>query len=415
MNPAIFEEAVQQFIDAHLKSDVHKLAMSTSPFSDVSAQELAAQILAKRRSEKKLPTWFKTSRIYYPPMLSIEQCSSEKTASYKSTLIVGDHVLDLTGGFGVDGVAFSKQAEKVIHCELIPELSAIAAYNAKQLQIENIQYLNTDGINFLSSTSDTFGTIYIDPARRGKSGKVFMLKDCSPNVVEHLDLLLSKASRVIIKTSPLLDISAGLKELRNVTEVQIISVKNECKELLFILDAEATKHPPKITSVTINEQIKTVTFEHATDASISQEFTEEPTAAPDAEEATSLVSIKQSNNLRIYLYEPDVAILKSGAFQAVGRKFNLLKLDLQSHLYTSNKIDTDFPGRIFQLNGVLSKKELKKEKNLKGNVIVRNYPAKPDDLVKAFKIKPSQNEFLIFTKIHQLGYVILKASIIQHY
>jgi protein-L-isoaspartate O-methyltransferase len=415
MNPAILEEVVQHFIDAHLKDDVHKLAMSTSPFSNVSAQELAAQILAKRRSEKKLPSWFNTSGIYYPQMISIEQCSSEKTATYKSTLILGDHVLDLTGGFGVDCVSFSKQTARVIHCELIPELSEIAAYNARRLQIGNIQFLNTDGIAFLNSTSDTFSTIYIDPARRGKSGKVFMLKDCSPNVVEHLDLLLSKASRVIIKTSPLLDISAGIKELRNVTEVQIISVKNECKELLFILEAKARVQSPKITSVTINEQIKKVTFGREIDASNSKGIPEQTTHAPEAEEGSPSLTDKSQSSVKGYLYEPDVALLKSGEFNAIGKMFDLMKLDAQSHLYTSNQMNIEFPGRIFQLNGVLTKKELKKEKDLIGNVIVRNYPAKPDDLIKAFKIKPSQNEFLIFTKIHEMGYVILKASIIQHY
>jgi precorrin-6B methylase 2 len=348
-------------------------------------------------------------------MISIEQCSSEKTATYKSTLILGDHVLDLTGGFGVDCVSFSKQTARVIHCELIPELSEIAAYNARRLQIGNIQFLNTDGLVFLSSTSDTFSTIYIDPARRGKSGKVFMLKDCSPNVVEHLDLLLSKASRVIIKTSPLLDISAGIKELRNVTEVQIISVKNECKELLFILEAKARVQSPKITSVTINEQIKKVTFGREIDASNSKGIPEQTTDAPEAEEGSPSLTNKSQSSVKGYLYEPDVALLKSGEFNAIGKMFDLMKLDAQSHLYTSNQMNIEFPGRIFQLNGVLTKKELKKEKDLIGNVIVRNYPAKPDDLIKAFKIKPSQNEFLIFTKIHEMGYVILKASIIQHY
>jgi 16S rRNA G966 N2-methylase RsmD len=404
MNPAILDEAVQHFINTHLKDDVHKLAMSSSPFAHVSAQELAGQILAKRRSEKKLPSWFNTSGIYYPPMISIEQCSSEKTAAYKSSLIEGDHVLDLTGGFGVDCFAFSKKAKKVTHCELIPELSMIAAHNARQLQVSNMEFLNTDGLTFLANTTENFGTIYIDPARRGKSGKVFMLKDCSPNVVEHLNLLLSKAKRVIIKTSPLLDLSAGIDELKHVAEVQIISVKNECKELLFILDAGSNNPHPKITSVTINAQIKKVSFDRSSRNS-----------EPGIDHVTTESNEQTENNHQRYLYEPDVALLKSGAFNTIGEIFKLKKLDVQSHLYISDQINPEFPGRIFELNETLTKKELKKQKDLFGNVIVRNYPAKPEDLIKAFKIKPSQDEFLIFTRSQVLGYVILKASILQYY
>jgi 16S rRNA G966 N2-methylase RsmD len=404
MNPAILDEAVQHFINTHLKDDVHKLAMSISPFAHVSAQELAGQILAKRRSEKKLPSWFNASRIYYPPMISIEQCSSEKTAAYKSSLIEGDHVLDLTGGFGVDCFAFSKKAKKVTHCELIPELSMIAAHNARQLQVSNMEFLNTDGLTFLANTTESFGTTYIDPARRGKSGKVFMLKDCSPNVVEHLDLLLSKAKRVIIKTSPLLDLSAGIDELKHVAEVQIISVKNECKELLFILDAGSNNPHPKITSVTINAQIKKVSFVRSSRNS-----------EPGIDHVTTESNEQAENNHKRYLYEPDVALLKSGEFNTIGEIFKLKKLDVQSHLYISDQINPEFPGRIFELNETLTKKELKKQKDLFGNVIVRNYPAKPEDLIKAFKIKPSQDEFLIFTRSQVLGYVILKASILQYY
>ena len=423
MNPAILDEAVQHFINTHLKDDVHKLAMSSSPFAHVSAQELAGQILAKRRSEKKLPSWFNASGIYYPPMISIEQCSSEKTAAYKSSLIEGDHVLDLTGGFGVDCFAFSKKAKKVTHCELIPELSMIAAHNARQLQVSNMEFLNTDGLSFLANTTENFGTIYIDPARRGKSGKVFMLKDCSPNVVEHLDLLLSKAKRLIIKTSPLLDLSAGIDELKHVAEVQIISVKNECKELLFILDTGSNNPHPKITSVTINAQIKKVSFDRSSRNSephidhVTTESNEQANLQlkSDLQIDTSIPWGQAKNNHKRYLYEPDVALLKSGAFNTIGEMFKLKKLDVQSHLYISDQINPEFPGRIFQLSETLTKKELKKQKDLFGNVIVRNYPAKPEDLIKAFKIKPSQDEFLIFTRSQVLGYVILKASILQYY
>ena len=417
-----------------MKDDVHRIAMSKSPFEAVSAQELAGQIAAKNRAEKKMPTWFESSGIYYPQLLSIEQCSSETAAAYKATLAVGSKVLDVTGGFGVDSFFFSKVAAKVTHCEVLPELSEIAAHNASILLVNNIDFRNTDGIQFLSETQEQFTTIYIDPARRGKAGKVFMLKDCSPNVVEHLDLLLEKAARVIIKTSPLLDISAGVKELRNVSEVQIISLKNECKELLFILDADYSDGPLKITSVTINEEIKKVSFQKSQngfqqahlefDTTKNNNLELQNTPVPklsttrgvtEPEGPQVLPSSRLTSGLKSYLYEPDVALLKSGAFDAIAELFDLEKLDVQSQLYTADHFNPAFPGRIFSIKEVLNKKELKKQKDLTGNVIVRNFPAKPEELIKAFKIKSSKEEFLIFTKVRKTGYLILKALILQHY
>ena len=434
MNRAILDTAVQEYINAHLKDDVHRIAMSSAPFAAVTAQELAGQIAAKNRSEKKLPLWFNTAGIYYPQLLSIEQCSSEKTAIYKSTLILGSKVLDLTGGFGVDSAFFSKVAETVTHCELLPELSEIAAHNARLLKLSNIEFLNTDGIEYLQTTTKTFSTIYIDPARRGKAGKVFMLKDCSPNVVEKLDLLLAKASLVIIKTSPLLDISAGIRELKDVSEVQIISVKNECKELLFILEPGAKEQSTKITSVTINESIKKVTFAKSvvdsrlsilsdapqaisSDSQTQLKSVENTPLKPTSWTKTSTTTLLKAleKGLKRYLYEPDVALLKSGAFDAIGELFNLEKLDSQTQLYTADHFTPKFPGRIFIVEDLFTKKELKKQKELTGNVIVRNYPAKADELIKAFKIKSSGEEFLIFTKVRKTGYLILKATILQHY
>jgi protein-L-isoaspartate O-methyltransferase len=417
LNRAILDTAVQEYINAHLKDDVHRIVMSSVPFEAVTAQELAGQIAAKNRSEKKLPLWFNTAGIYYPQLLSIEQCSSEKTAIYKSTLILGRKVLDLTGGFGVDSAFFSKIAETVTHCELLPELSEIAAHNARMLKLSNIEFLNTDGLEYLQTTTKTFSTIYIDPARRGRAGKVFMLKDCSPNVVEKLDLLLTKASRVIIKTSPLLDISAGIRELKDVSEVQIISVKNECKELLFILEPGAKEQSTKITSVTINESIKKVTFAKSVVDSRLSILSEVPQATPTSRTETIGNTLPKAleNGLKTYLYEPDVALLKSGAFDAIAELFNLEKLDSQTQLYTADHFTPKFPGRIFILEDLFTKKELKKQKELTGNVIVRNYPAKAEELIKAFKIKSSGKEFLIFTKVRKTGYLILKATILQHY
>lgn len=394
MNRHVLDSEVQEYIKNHLNDDVHKLAMSKSPFKDIDSKELANQVAAKNKSAKKLPTWYKTESIYYPALLSIEQCSSETTAAYKAGLAVGDSLIDLTGGFGVDSYYFAKAVKTLTHCEINTDLSEIAAHNAEVLHQSNIQCLAEDGLALLENTDETFDTIYVDPARRSSAGKVFMLKDCTPNVVEHLDLLLNKSKRIIIKTAPLLDITAGLKELGNVSEVHIVSVKNECKELLWVIDGNKSVPQPKITAVTLNESQKEFSFLKG----------EEETEA-------ELLSGTPSG----YLYEPDTALLKSGAFNLIAVRFALKKLHHQTQLYVSDHIDSSFPGRIFKINQIVSAGDLKKGKELKGNVIVRNYRDKAENLVKKYKIKPDHHKFLIFTQGINDSYLIIDAEIIQHY
>jgi len=395
MNNKLLAKSVQDYINANLNADVNQIALAKSPFEGITSAELATQITAKKKSEKKLPTWFKSENIYYPPVLSIEQTSSEITAQYKSKLAKGDALIDITGGFGVDSYYFSEKIKAVTHCEINPELSAIAKYNAQALQANNIEFSAEDGIAYLSTASERFHTIYVDPARRAEKGKVFMLKDCTPDIVGNLDTLLGKSDRIIVKTAPLLDISAGLSELKHVSEIHIVSLKNECKELLWVID-KGFDQDTKIIAVTLNNGIeKNFTFYRSS--------------------ADSPVHFAADLSIGDYLYEPDAALLKSGAFNLIGSTYNLLKLHTQTQLFISDAVNKDFPGRIFKIEAILTTGDLKKLGNLKGNVIVRNYPAKPEDLVKKYKIKADQNQFLIFTKIANGENIIIRASIIQYY
>ena len=391
LNKAILNPEVQEYINTHLQVDVHQLAMAKSSFEGVTAQELASQITSKNKAEKKLPTWYHQENIYYPTPLSIEQTSSEKTAAYKANLVGAGKVIDLTGGFGVDSFYFAKKAAQVLHCEINDELSAIAAHNASVLGATNMSFLSTDGIEYLQQTGETFDTIYLDPARRSQLGKVFMLKDCTPNVVEHLGLLLDKARQVIIKTSPLLDLTAGLKELHQVKEVHIVSTKNECKELLFILDRTPVAKV-KIVCVTINDSVKKFSM--------------------DMDERAEL---KLADQLQAYIYEPDVALLKSGGFNVIAQVYGLEKLHDQTQLYTCDILKPEFPGRIFQVEEIISSAALKKEKNIRANLIVRNYPEKAVQLVKKYNIKPAKDNFLIFTKTKLVNTMIIKAQLLQYY
>jgi len=394
MNNKLLAKAVQDYIHLNLNVDVAQIALAKSPFNDISSAELAAQILAKKKSQKKLPTWFNTANIYYPSPLSIEQTSSEITAKYKSKIAKGNSLIDLTGGFGVDAYYFAKEIKQVVHCEINVELSEISKHNAEILRTNNIDFLALDGVKYIESGLENFDTIYIDPARRAEKGKVFMLRDCTPDVVSNLDKLLSKSTRIIIKTAPLLDITAGLLELKHVSEVHIVSLKNECKELLWVIDKDFNGSV-KIIAVTLNEKEKYFSFLQS-ELNTHVDFAEQ---------------ISTSN----YLYEPDAALLKSGAFNLIGKKYNLQKLHPHTQMYISDKLNTDFAGRIFKIDEILSTRELKKASRLSGNIIVRNYPAKPEDLAKKYKIEPGKDQFLIFTKDINGNNIVLKTMIVQYY
>ncbi|SDT98899.1 RNA cap guanine-N2 methyltransferase [Polaribacter sp. Hel1_33_78] len=386
MNTAILHPKVQQFIANNLKSNITKLILKGSPFDLISIQELANQIIAKQKSEQKLPTWFSAKNIYYPPKLSIEQTSSEITADYKSKFISGNAIIDITGGFGVDCCYFSKQFKKVIHCEINEDLSTIVKHNYQQLNIKNIQTVCDDGITFLKNTDTTFDCIYIDPSRRNEvKGKVFLLKDCLPNVPENIDFLFTKTAQILLKNSPILDISSVISELNFVKEVHIIALQNEVKEVLFLLEKN---YKEEIQIKTIN--IRKEDFQRF-DFKLK-------------ETVTSNYSAPLS-----YLYEPNAAILKSGAFHQVSKQLNVFKVHQHSHLYTSNEI-IDFPGRVFKVENVIPYHK-KKIKNFlsddQANITIRNFPKTVNQIRKETKIKDGGNSYLFFTTLKNNKLVVI--------
>lgn len=379
MNEDILLPAVQDFLRVNANRNPREIALKKSPFATVSSSELATQLESRRKSEKKLPLWYQTPGIYFPPTLSIEQASSEETAIYKAELIEDNgSLLDLTGGIGVDSYFFSKKAVKVVHCELSPELSKIAKHNAKVLGAKNLEFIEGDGIEFLrKQVKGTFQTIYLDPSRRVKTRKVFMLSDCEPNVVELQEELFKKASTVLIKAAPLLDISLGLTELKQVKEVHVISIKNECKEVLFLLKDGFNQEPT----------IKVAGLDKGLNFKVD--------FLPEQEkQATATYGLPKQ-----YLYDPDVALLKAGCFKLLSQRFALDKLHSNTHLYTSDSQINNFPGRRFEVIKLYEYTEFKKNKsNWNANVISRNFPLKVEELRKNYKIGESNLEFLFFCR-----------------
>jgi len=376
LNSNILTKEVQHFITANLKSNITKLILKGSPFNNVSIQELATQIATKNKCNHKLPTWFKTENIYYPTKLNIEQTSSEITAKHKANLVSGNSLIDITGGFGVDAFYFSRKVKNVTHCEINKELSSIVSHNLKQFNIENIKIINGDGIEYLKNNTKKYDWIYTDPSRRNDlKGKVFLLQDCLPNIPENIDLLFQKSENILLKTSPILDITSAINELKFVKEIHIIAIENEVKELLFILENTYNQ--------TIN--IKTVNFNKKETETFN--FTSK-------QEALATFSKPKK-----YLYEPNVAILKSGGFNQISSILKIDKLHQHSHLYTTEKL-IKFPGRRFVINQVLpyDTKQLKKLiPSKKANITTRNFPENVAQIRKKTKLKEGGNQYLFFT------------------
>ncbi len=359
-------------------------------FEEVTNQELVEQLIARNKCRTKLPTWYKTPKIYYPNKVSLEQTSSEITARYKAEIAHGNSLADLTGGFGVDSFFLSTKFDAVVHCEINKRLSEIARYNFDVLRCDNVRCETKDGIAFLKSSEKQFDWIYIDPSRRDdRKGKVFRLEDCTPNVPEHLDLLLQKTNNILIKTSPLLDITAGIDAFCHVKEIHVVAVDNEVKELLWILEKEYAE------TITI----KTINFKKTTTQQFIFNYSDENSA------------ISRYAVPGTYLYEPNAAIMKSGAFKTVGNFYKLAKLQEHTHLYTSDE-PIEFPGRRFRITGVFSYKgdEFRKLDIRKANITTRNFKDSVANLRKKFKILEGGDTYLFFCSTLKGAPVIIRCS-----
>ena len=394
----MLNEATRQFIREHRWDDVQRLALQFKPAKDSAIDRLAAltQIAGRQAIVHKIPSWYEQEGIVYPARLSLEQCSSEATARYKASLLSGNSFTDLTGGFGVDTAFIAPQFAQAHYVERQAELVAIARNNFAVLGLNHIQTHPADGIAFLK-TMQAVDCLYLDPARRSATGKkMICIEDAEPNILVILDKLLAKAENVVIKLSPLLDIFMALKALKNVKQIHIVSVDNECKEALFLLRNDFSGEPA-ITGVNINKQaVQSNTFT----------LSEEKNAC-----------ISYTSDLKEYLYEPNRSLLKSGCYKSISLRYGVDKLHPDSHLYTSSCYRPDFPGRIFQIEAVSSfnKNDLKAllHNIRQAHITVRNFPLSVDRLRKQLKIKEGGEIYLFATTRANGRRVLLKGRCAQ--
>ena len=373
----------QNFINANLTADLHSLLLKKSPFPEVTIQEIVQQIKGKKVAQRKFPFLLKEN-IVFPPNLNLEQASSQSTAEFKADNLHGKKFLDLTCGFGIDAYFLSQNFEEITLVEKNPELLDVVKHNWKILN-KKATFVNENLEHFLAKNSESFDVIYLDPARRdSEKNKKFLLEDLSPNLLEIQDQLLEISSQIIIKLSPLIDISYLISVLKNVAKIQIIAVRNEVKELIVFLEKARKGDDVEISCINLESD----------DAEFAFQFKEEKTAV-------SAFSEPQQ-----FLYIPNNAVLKSGAFNLISQFFNGKKLHPNTHFYTSDKRIERFPGRILEINMIDSKHIRKGEKY---NIISKNYPLSPDEIKKKYKILDGGNCYLIFTQT-QNRKIILKSQ-----
>lgn len=380
-----------RFIHTHRLEDVRTLALH--PERGVDMFFALEQIQGWQTARKKLPTWAKTEGIIYPPHLNMEQCSSEQTARYKVKLCGADSgaqqniLIDLTGGFGVDFSFMATHFLHAVYVERDEKLCAIAQHNFKVLGLGNVKVVNGDGVEFLHKlnvveegrNAPSGTTIYLDPARRDSNGrKVYGIEDCTPDVLTLKDELLKEADKVIIKLSPMLDWHEAVRKLgESVKEVHIVSVGNECKELLVVLNKEE-KQELRIACVNDDEFFE---------CSCNNETELEVADGIDAS----------------FLYVPNASIMKAGIYAELTDVFPVKMVDKNSHLFLSNEKISDFPGRKFRIMDVttMNKRELKEKfKEIpKANIAVRNFPMSAVELRKRLKLKDGGDIYLFATTI----------------
>lgn len=406
---------LKTFIAQHIDDDVNILLLSAHRYPGIDVPAAVDQISARKQIKSKLPEWFANPDIIMGGRVPAEQCSSETTAKYKRSLVIGVSLCDLTGGMGVDFYYMSRGLAKAIYTERQENLCDVTKHNLKSLGADNFEVRVGDGRMLNLPDVDT---IYLDPARRATDGsRVYDLADCEPNVVTWHDELMKHCKRLIIKMSPMADITRVLHLIPTIKEFHILGVKNECKEVIAVCENDFDKKDISGKGYSNNEfdtndfdqndrndrdvQITCVDFKTEQTIRFSYRMKEEESA-----------EVKLCADLKKYIYEPDVTLMKAGAFKILCKKYDILKLDTNTHIYTSDNLLTDFPGKVFEVdeNIPFSSKNLKTLKNniSKANIIARNFVMTADQLKSRSGIKDGGETFLVAVFAKCMGNILLK-------
>lgn len=387
-------DELRQFVKEHAGDDLTRLLLSASRYPSIDVPFAVGQIAARRQIKEKLPLWYANDALLFPSKISAEQCSSEQTAFYKQRLVEKEDTLcDLTGGLGVDSYYFSCKARHVTYIERFPAYCEAARNNFSALCAENITIIEGDSTELAPQLPEV-DAFYIDPARRGEGNKrVFALSDCEPDLPALLPELFLHAPKIIAKLSPMADIQLTLDLLPGTTAIHVLSVKSECKELLFIVERDAVAESPFVYCTNYNSNGREESFAFTLDGERQEEF-------------------RLTGEVKKYLHEPNASLLKAGAFKSVATRFGLEKLHVSSHLYTSETRVNDFPGRsfvvekIYPFTGKLCKNLAKDIPQ--ANITVRNFPLSVEELRKRTKIADGGDVYLFATTLVNGDKILVK-------
>ena len=379
-------KATKDFIREHADADVRQLALQAKKNPEVDLTYALEQIAGRQKAKMKLPSWAKIDEMVYPPHISMEQCSSELTAKYKAEIVpCGNCFVDLTGGFGVDFSFIAKKFKHAVYVERQNHLCAIASENFRLLGLDNAEAVNADGIEYLHQM-DHADLVFIDPARRDDhGGRTYGIADCTPNVLEVMDELMQKTDMLLLKLSPMLDWRKAVRDLGGASEVHIVSVDNECKELLIMVRHDVQQI--KVVCVNLLSNGERDVFEF------------------DDTESTPM---HQKISSKTYLFEPNASIMKAGCFDEIQARFPIAQLDNNSHLFVSDHEIPDFPGRRFEIEHVTSMNKRELKEALAGidraNIAVRNFPVSVAELRKKLKLKDGGDVFIFATTVAKEGH-----------
>ena len=383
-------DTTRQFIRENLNADVPTLALKKAPVGTDFSLALR-QIEARQFLRKKVPSWSENEGLLFPPHLSIEQCSSEASAKYKASLLQGHSFADLTGGLGIDTYFISRQFQQADYVEQQTELCELARHNFDVLNAD-IKVWNETAEDYLKHCEPK-DCIFIDPARRDAYGrKTVSISDCTPDVIDLQEKLLQKAEKVMIKLSPMLDISQALGELHHVKEVHVVAVSNECKELDFIMERGYQGEPQFVCANLLISQAKLC-------------FTREEERSCPSRIADTVLN---------YLYEPNPAVMKAGCYKLLTERFDVLKLHKNSNLYTSEQFNPNFPGRIFKVEDWTPYSKKIKQTLLsdvaQASIAVRNFPLSVAELRKILKIGDGDAIYLFATTLKGEKKIIIRTK-----
>lgn len=384
----------RQFVKEHAADDLNRLLLSASRYPSIDVAFAVEQIASRRQIRDKLPAWYANDALLFPSKISAEQCSSEQTASYKQRLVKeSDRLCDLTGGLGIDSFYFSRQVSHVTYIERFPAYCEAARHNFAALNVANITIVEGDSKELVAGLPEV-DVFYIDPARRGEGNKrVYALTDCEPDLPALLPELFRHAPKVIAKLSPMADIRLTLDLLPGTTGIHVLSVKNECKELLFVVERDAEMVSPAIHCINFNSNGSEESFTF----SLMDEQVEE---------------LHLACQMKRYFYEPNASLLKAGAFKSTAARFGMEKLHVSSHLYTSDERKDNFPGRsfvveeVYPFSGKLCKSLAKDIPQ--ANITVRNFPLSVDELRKRTKIADGGEVYLFATTLADNSKILVK-------